>query len=59
MDCYFADRPGTSCLGNKCFECLTPPPTFGRTLPVEGREGAKLSALLPLDGGGGPKGRRG
>jgi hypothetical protein len=29
------------------------------TLPVEGREGAKLSALLPFDGGGGPKGRRG
>jgi hypothetical protein len=33
---------------------LTPPPAFGRTLPVEGREGARLAALLPLDGGGGP-----
>jgi peptidoglycan/xylan/chitin deacetylase (PgdA/CDA1 family) len=58
-DVLVEERHASTSAGSNLSNALTPPPAFGRTLPVEGREGAKLSVLLPLDGGGGPKGRRG
>jgi peptidoglycan/xylan/chitin deacetylase (PgdA/CDA1 family) len=58
-DVLVEERLTSSIAAENLSSAVTALPASGRILPVEEREGARLTALLPLDGGSGPTGRRG